>query len=135
MSAKKFYETAEFKKLQKEWAKKLADSGFEDIEKNEDEHIVRPQEFTLPANVKPDSMEYTEFVELAGGLDHYEFCQAVLREFNFTREIDRCIFELYAEGKTEREIQEMLPSLGHRAISNVAIHKIIHKIREQFRKG
>lgn len=129
MSAKKFYETAEFKKLNKEWAKKLAESGFNDLEKNEDEYVVRPEEITTKFN--DDSFgSYVEFVENSG-LDYYQFCHQILRDFKFRNEMDRFVFEQYTEGRTEREIQRDLTGTNFRNVSNIAIHKIIKKILDQ----
>lgn len=129
MSAKKFYETAEFKKLNKEWAKKLAESGFNDLEKNEDEYVVRPEEITTKFN--DDSFgSYVEFVENSG-LDYYQFCHQILREFPFKREIDKVVFENYTEGKTVREISTKLAEQGLKALKKTAVDEIIKKILQQ----
>lgn len=129
MSAKKFYETAEFKKLNKEWAKKLAESGFNDLEKNEDEYVVRPEEITTKFN--DDSFgSYVEFVENAG-LDYYQFCHQILREFPFKRELDRVVFELYTEGTTEREISKKLKQTRHRGLDQSNVNRLIRRILDQ----
>ena len=44
--SKKFFETEEFKRLNDEWAKKLKDSGFKDIE-NKDETLKEPNTRTI----------------------------------------------------------------------------------------
>ena len=145
MSAKKFYETAEFKKLNKEWAKKLAESGFNDLEKNEDEYVVRPEEITTKFN--DDSFgSYVEFVENTG-LDYYQFCHQILREFDFESfntkkdneakskftkgQTYRSIFELYTEGKTEREIANELQKIYGKKFDNSGVHHIIKHILDQ----
>jgi hypothetical protein len=127
--AKKFYETAEFQKLKKQWDQKLADSGFEDIEAKEDEHMVRPQEFTTP-HQSAELTEYVDFVENSG-LDYYQFCHQILREFEFKRELDRIVFELYTEGKTIRDISSHLEVSRYKPLKKSSIDDLIKRILDQ----
>lgn len=150
MSSKKFYETAEFKKTQKEWAKKLEASGFEDIEKNEDEYVIRPQEFTIPSATKKQKkaeeykfigaearvsdkgkplelVDYTDYIDERGGMSEYEYHNYILREFEFKRPIDKAIFTLFTEGKTEREISAVLPALGFQ-LDRSNVRRVIDRI-------
>lgn len=127
MSAKKFYETTEFKRLKKEWDRKLAASGFDDIEKNDTENIVTNEIIKTGENMY---MHYVDFVENAG-LDYYQFCHQILREFNFKRELDRVVFELYTEGRTVREISSDLESKGLKPLKKSSIDELIKKILDQ----
>jgi hypothetical protein len=127
MSAKKFYETAEFKKLKKEWDKKLESSGFEDIEKNDTDNIITNQIIKTGENIYQN---YIDFVEDAG-LDYYQYCHQILREFPFKRELDRVVFEMYTEGKTEREISKSLQNLNLKPITQQAINLLIRRILDQ----
>ncbi len=120
MVKKKFFETDEFKKLNEEWSKKLEASGFDDIEKTEDGYTLRPQEFI------------TNKVKYVGGQDYYDFCQQVLRDYPFKRDIDKFIFEAHTEGKSEREIEVLLSKHSYKSLTSVRIHQIIRKIKEDF---
>jgi hypothetical protein len=132
MSKKKYYETAEFKKLQGEWEKKLQSSGFDDIEPTHDEYYIRPQEFVVDKK------------KTSGGLDYYQLCQQILREYDFghaSAESDResfiadtrrLIFELHTEGRSRREISDSLKDNGVRAYSDKRCEQIIQEIKENY---
>lgn len=80
-----FWKTNSFKALQKEWAKKLEDSGFKDIEK-EDESLSKKNSRT---NAFRSYAQTKEFYDL---LDKY-LARSVTMSFR-----DRMVLTLYAQG-------------------------------------
>lgn len=121
MSKKAYNETPEFFKQQSEWYARLKKSGFDDIEKNEP--FVRPQ---IIDTRKTESM---------GGNGYYDFCQSILRDFKFSRPVDRLVFELHADGKSIRFIEDYLKTNSVRKLKKDAIHDIIKRTKETFLKG
>lgn len=126
MATKKYYETDSFKALSKEWEDKLngTSSGpnkvFDDIEPVSDEYVVQPQIFK---NNK---------VQSPTGLDYYEYCQMILREYNFERDVDQAIFEQHAEGKSVREIEDYLKRNDFKPLKKTTIQEIIDRIKSKF---
>lgn len=104
MGKKKYYETESFKKLHSEWNERLKADEFDstglrnfEIETLDNETLVKPQIFK------------SEKVQSSGGLDYYEFCQQILREYNFFDEsVDEHLRILELERKCESEIEDWL---------------------------
>lgn len=117
---KKFYETEEFKRLNKEWQKKLEESGFEDIEKSDNDFIRQHQVFTA------------DKVQSEGGREYYLLCQKILREYDFKDNLHRLIFELHTEGKSVREISTFLQLNSERTLKKSVISDVINKIKNTF---
>jgi len=109
MAKQKFYETAEFKKIQKEWVQKLKDSGFEDTEYFEDykdELTLKPKVVGAALNSRiltGDQSVYnlrsatvnkmvngvrTQIGVKVPDADYYQFCHRLLRELDFKSEFD-----------------------------------------------
>ncbi len=121
---KKFYETNDFKKAKAQWYGLLKETGFADIEEGEDETVIRPQVIT-GTEVKK---------QYQGGLDYYQLCQSIIRDYKFKKEVHRTIFELHAEGKSERDIVTWLHANTTLTYSQKGINKIIHRIKLEFDK-
>lgn len=128
MAKKKYYETDEFKALHSQWNDKLEAAGFEgELESLEEECIVKPQVF------KADK------VQSHGGLEYYEFCQQVLREFHWDLneeskidDVRYSIFFLHSEGKSNREIAQYLVDNSLRPYDQRHCGRIIAKIKNDF---
>lgn len=109
MAKQKFYETADFKKIQKEWVKKLKDSGFEDSEYFEDyndELLIKPKVIGAALNSRVLTGDEAVYIKYSitirkmvnGKLtlhevklkesDYYQFCHRLLRDLNFKKEFD-----------------------------------------------
>ena len=123
MKALNVFETSEFKKLEREWTKKLKASGFVDIENRDNGNIIHSELIILN-----DSC--------AGHDDYYQYCHDILRDFPFRRELDRVIFERHAEGCSLREIEEWLENqaLGM-TLSHQAINNVIDKIKSEYKRA
>lgn len=109
--AKKFYETAEFKKLNAKWYKKLG-------QEQDDTDVIQP-----------------EIINGDLSLDYYQLCQSILSEFDFKRPIDKTIFELHTQGMPVREIEEWLQENSIRKLKKDAISEIINRTKEAYLKG
>lgn len=91
--------TKEFKKLQRKWYAKAKASGFQDIERNEDElHSLTSYAGNNRYN-PPRREAWTEYYRLAGQF---------LNEWKFESASERLIWELHAEGYTIREIAALI---------------------------
>ncbi len=112
MAKQKFYETAEFKKIQKEWVQKLKDSGFEDSEYFEDykdELLIKPM-IIEPAKssrvLTGEEVVYNKRTlttqKMKNGVvtkcevkikdpDYYQFCHRLIREMDFREQFDTLI--------------------------------------------
>ena len=118
--AKKFFETDSFVKVQAEWAAKLKQSGFNDLEDAAD-----PDAYIQPEIISKKSRY---------GFDeeHFELCQSILRDYPFREDLQRAIFELHAEGKSIREIEQWLSENSTKRLGRNRIHEIIKRIKEDF---
>lgn len=120
---KKFYETEKFKKLQARWYAKLEKDGFVDIEKSEDEYMVRPEVF----NAEP--------LEYSGGTDYRLMCEEILEQTKFRTEIHRQIFKLHAAGLSERQIEKQIEDEHGTSFKQQVINRFIRRTIEDYKKG
>jgi hypothetical protein len=124
MARKKYFQTKEFHAQAREWEEKLAASQASaevpDFSVQEEEYVVRPQVFQK------------EKVQSVGGLDYYQFCQQVLNEYSFKRDIDRLVFELHTEGKSNRDIEIYLITHSYKQLKHFRIGLIINEIKTNF---
>lgn len=123
MAKKSFYETASFKALQSKWYKKLEDSGFVDIEKGETDSVVKPEIIS------------TKTAQYHVGDLYSNLCQNILATFKFKKEIHKVIFQLHANGLSEREIKETVQTERGITVSQKGINLLIKRVKEEHRKG
>jgi hypothetical protein len=109
VAKQKFFETDEFKKVQKEWIKKLKESGFEDSEYFEDykdELTLKPKIIEPAKNLRVltggdavYNLRVASVRKMVNGIstivetvvrddDYYQFCHRLLRELDFKSEFD-----------------------------------------------
>lgn len=93
--ANKFYETKEFKKLNEEWAKKLEDSEFVDIEKNTTEYEYLPVAFDA---------RKTMYKTLETTKEYFSQADDFLQNGKFNSTKEREIWEHHCNGDSIREI-------------------------------
>jgi hypothetical protein len=123
--AKKFYETQEFKELNKKWNKKLEKAGFEDIDPGDTEEI-EPQKFTLPGR----KTQYEH-----GSPGYYDLCQKILQNFNFKTEVHKYIFELHMQGRSLREISSEVEKKYNQSFHFDSVDKFIKRTKDTFIYG
>jgi hypothetical protein len=104
------FSSKEFKALQKEWDKKLADSGFQDAEHpgGDDKWLkVSSANIISHKRAKGDTAE-DRAAYLLHKQEYYRIAGHFLYDYNFTSEIDKLVWELHSDGKTERAIVKVL---------------------------
>ena len=111
---KKYYETKEAIKEQKQWAKKLKESGFNDIETGYDKETgyVHKQEFK---------------VELANVV-YFEKCSSFLHSGKIKDKLDLFIFEKHCEGLSTRDTEKLLKEFKFRSLDHVNIYRRLIRI-------
>ncbi len=117
----KFYQTKEFKQIQKEWSAKLKKDGFKDVETAADICKDNVNKIIIELDIE----RYKYFEECAYWLRYGEFRSAE----------ERFIFRLHAGGLTRDEIVAKFKLIGAKPPSTGKISNIIEKIcREAFIK-
>lgn len=121
-------------KLTNKWYKKLADSGFKDIEwydettgKGQNSDYIKRSASRMKHQYKPESFE------------HYRIMRNFVSHYKFKSNKDRIILEWYADGIRYRKILSKLRRLGgyyayttngnkhRRNISLLTLHRLIKK--------
>jgi hypothetical protein len=117
LKTKKYYETNEFKKINREWEQKLKESGFSDIEKPD----VR-----FSNKIRKEEIELCEKQE-----NHFDMCREYLNSGKIKSIRNRSIFELYCEGFSIREIEDRIINRNDFVpVKRKMIHEVIKEILE-----
>jgi len=112
--------SADLLKLRREWAKRLKDSGFHDIESFA-ETIEKADSYRLNASKGARSAKQDE--DAANGESYYRAAGIFLHQYQFACETDRTVFALWAEGASYRDI-------GRRVgMAASTVHKVLHRLR------
>lgn len=110
-----------FEELKDHWYKKLAKSGFVDIEKNEDYlHEWHGHRFKgVPKEVREAKVRY------------YTLAEHFLNEFPFRTEVDKVIWSYHAEGIAVRDIARLLRKAKVKSVktNKTNVWMIIKKLR------
>ena len=88
----------DFKKLKDKWYKKLKDSGFEDVEQDEERLKSWSSVFFIRHTVDEWQAKAT----------YYQMATNFLEEYKFENEIERVIWSYHAHGMGVREIADTL---------------------------
>lgn len=122
MKTKNPYRTEEFKKLQKEWYKKVESCGFINIENWEKDR--RPliawhdHRFRRACTLQRTSTQ-----------SYYDWAQNLLLSYSFKNKTHRKIWELHCEGKSKRQIAAAIKNYK-KSYKREQIGNIIKKIKE-----
>jgi len=112
----KYYLTKDFKKLQDDWSKKLKESGFKDIEYNDNLLVGGSASNKLNHNFSLERYQNREtYYRLAGQFLHF---------YKFEDAEEKEIWRLHSEGVSYREIPKKL----NISYSKDTIHKKIKKL-------
>lgn len=111
----KFYRTKKFKEQQKEWYKKLYDSGFSDIEyfnfdfsSGQDKPIL-DEKFGYHITTKLKRLKKENLrIEHLATYQHYSALRNFLAHGHLHPSIDRNLLKLYTEGLTYRAIKRSM---------------------------
>jgi hypothetical protein len=125
----KFWQTANFKKLQDRWTKKLEDSGFVDIEQPEHFKSGVPdgalktwvgRKYSKPSAPDIETLQERE--------EYYRLAGQFLWSHKFSSGAERLIWELHSNGKSIRNIVKELKTKNHRRMEGRLVNKrLVHE--------
>lgn len=102
----KYYESKQFKKLQKEWYNKIASTGFEDVELF-NETFGNAERCYLKRPSFKWALKWDSAI-----LEHFRIARNFLAHGIFASDLDKKIWELYTEGLSIRQIASKLTKEG-----------------------
>lgn len=111
----------EFDKLQAEWDKKLAESGFEDAEQR-DGNLKLWSSMLFKVHHNPTLYQAKE--------EYYRLAGQFLHDHKFVDDTERAIWELHAEGTSMRDIVMTLKPKGHK-VYKWKVQQIIRRLSEE----
>lgn len=109
MNMAAYWDEQGFKKLLKEWNKKLFESGFRDIEDMEHGGYTTERPGSL---VRYETMDE---ISREAKAQYFRRVQQCVSAAFFADGIEREIMNLYAQGVTQTKIKEILKIEGHRS--------------------
>ncbi len=107
-----------FKDLQAEWYKVLKDSGFKDIEQDED-NLKRWDSHHFKAQTTPTAFQTKQ--------DYYRLAGQFLHDYTFEEEWHTKAWEYHVEGLSTRDIVRTMKSQGY-ALSRDKIFRLIKEL-------
>ena len=121
----------DFAKLQKIWYKKLADSGFQEIEANNGGQLKWSSSSQSARN-----LARTSLVSQDNKRQYYRLAGFFLHEYAFDSQTDKFIWSKHAEGVSVRNISALLKSMGMKTYtSSASVCRIIDRLKkEMFKK-
>ncbi len=111
--------SSNYRELKKKWYAKLKNSGFEDIERNED--LLK----------RPSSVVFGDYRKIAFGIAKFEYYQMAARflnEHDFKNNRERIIWEYHANGISIRNIVKLLKKVRIKTYRR-AVWNIITRLR------
>lgn len=102
MSNQKTFQTADFKKLNKIWRKKLKDSGFEDIEDSNEDLLL-----STTTMMKASKKDYVSVTSEAKR-EYYYLASRFLNEYEFPNDLQKNIWRMHSDGTPHRKIMSAL---------------------------
>lgn len=130
----KIKSSSKFNQLQAKWYKKLEKEGFKDIEQDEnklkrwDSHYFIAQ--YTSSGEKKTGTSHTEFdtSRFTAKQEYYRLAGEFLHNYHFDSEVDRKIWELYAEGQTAMQIYETLKTSKKTKVYRDMVYKTIKRL-------
>lgn len=121
----KFWQTEEFRQLEKEWYERLEKNNFEDIEKTLNGKSVLKQR---ASNCYRSSSE----AEREGKLRYYELlCHNFHKETQFKSEAEEFIIERRSQGLSIKRISEQLEIAGERC-HRMTVRRVIQRFEAKW---
>lgn len=126
----------DFKKLQREWNKRLKDSGFKDIEqpdgrlKRWDSHYFQLQ---FSQNHQGLTKEYQE-----SKIAYYRMAGYFLNDYKFQDEVEKLIWNMHSEGVGQRAIIKELKHRGLRGHFDYVggtIRRLAAEMKKRYQNG
>lgn len=122
----KFWQTKEFREIEKKWYEKLEEKGFTDIE----EAINGKR--TLRQRASNCYRQEHEVRRIAKTAYYDLLCEAIHLEENFRDEVEKLIMQRRASGVTVNAISEELKSMRKRC-HVVTVWRVIQKYEKKWR--
>jgi hypothetical protein len=116
---------SEFERVQKEWYGKLAKEGFRDCEDPGPQRFLKEWHSFKFLGTDPVVRQAAE--------EYWDDAQGFLRTHKFDRPIERIVWALHCEGKSQREIEKAI-SKRTSAIRQVQICAILMRLRTLMRR-
>lgn len=114
----------EFKKLKKEWDQKLKESGFEDIEFDEN-HLRKHDDYMFRNRLAKYGPTFFEAKQ-----QYYRLAGQFLENHKFEDSDEKLIWQLHSDGVSGRDIVKELKKRGISPSYREHVDKVIHKFRE-----
>lgn len=119
----------QYNKLKKIWDKKLAKSGFKDIEKNE--YDFKPNKssaiFTRTTGRSQSSLTP---ISMAAKRDYYIMAEHFLNDHEFESRLDKIIWEYHANGISVRNIAITLNKVRKKKIYKSQVWLIVNRLEQ-----
>lgn len=107
------FKTKQFKTLQREWYRKLKDSGFDDIE-----DVDSPEEYLKAWHSQYFQKRHTPDKFIANQ-EYYRRTQAFLMHYTFANQLDKQIWKMHSEGRPLRAIAKKLTITVHKTNTTI----------------
>lgn len=123
--------SADFKKLQAEWYKKLEQSGFEDIEEEDGSLKERAARYASKYNGTYFQAKkgYYESVE-----EYYRLATQFLHSHRFKNKREKLIWEMHSNGTSIRNIVKELEKRQYPASKRDSVHKVVKGLAAKMKK-
>ncbi len=116
---RKFYDTDEFQKLNEKWQQKLAKTGFNDIEENED----RLKHWSHKYSLRPE--------QNAAKAEYFRAAGQFLHDYVFPDAYHRTVWELHTAGLSFREVVLELKKKGFKKAYRWQVQRVTWALREK----
>ena len=119
--------TPDYNKLKKEWYKKLEESGFKDIEQDEDN--LKSWSLSKALRNKNNGQGIETVVQKREAVEsYYRLAGHFLHEHRFTSKLQKTIWEAHANGESIRDIVSLLATHGIKVTKN-PVNLVIKELR------
>lgn len=110
-----------FLELQKQWYKKLKDTGFEDIEQDEEK---------LKNRTALQNLSKYEPITAAAKEEYYRLAGQFLYEYEFSNDRERVIWELHSDGNSIEKIVLNMNVRGYKVYKRL-VHETLQRLAEE----
>jgi hypothetical protein len=119
----------QFKDLQDKWYKKLAKSGFEDIEQDEDHLINWSSSRALRGKVNGSA--YADVIVSHQAVEeYYRLAGHFLHDYKFKDEYEKKVWILHADGNSHRDVAEALRTKSRKANKD-SVNTIVKRLSKE----
>ncbi len=115
------------KKLQEIWRKRLAKSGFVDIERPNDETGMLRTTTTSGSTIPLRRLNW----ELQA--QYYQYATSFLNDYEFDSNLERIIWEYHSNGISTRNISKILNKVRKKKILRMKVWNTITRLRKEMK--